>query len=86
MCAQELGRLSPGDVRELLHAWRERERRLDFRAGQICSILAEINRDHERRSAPFSPADFFPSLEDLRPDSPGDDELERKLDAMARGG
>lgn len=78
--------MPPAEVRELLEAWRARERRADFRAGQVCFLLAEINRDRERRATAFSPADFFPSLEDLRPDPPSEDELEAKMEALARGG
>ena len=78
--------MPPADVHDLVEAWRARERMADFRAGQVCFLLAEINRDKERRPQPFSPADFFPSLEDLRPEPPSEDELEAKLDALARGG
>ncbi|MFN0133429.1 MAG: hypothetical protein ACKVW3_12995 [Phycisphaerales bacterium] len=71
---------------ELIDAWREREKRKDFRAGQVCALLAEVNRDHKKKPQPFSPADFFGSLEDLRPGPPSDEELEAKFEAMARGG
>jgi len=84
MSGEELGRLDPGDVHKLLEAWRERERRRDVRVGQVCALLAEVNRDRERRPQPFHPADFFPSLEDLRPPPPGDEELEAKLDALSQ--
>lgn len=82
----ELGAMSPAEVRELLDAWQARERRLDFRAGQVCFLLAEINRDRESRPTPFSPADFFSSLEALRPEPPSVDQLEQKLEALSRGG
>ena len=78
--------MSPAEVRDLLDAWEARERRPDFRAGQVCWLLAEINRDREARPVPFCPADFFPSLELLRPDPPTDDQLERKMEALSRGG
>lgn len=78
--------MSPAEVGELLDAWRERERRLDFRAGQICFLLAEINRDRENKPTPFSPADFFPSLEHMRPEPPSADQIEQKLEALSRGG
>ncbi|RYD01632.1 hypothetical protein N752_29075 [Desulforamulus aquiferis] len=32
----------------------------DFRAGLICSVLANINRDRKVRPQPYSPADFIP--------------------------
>lgn len=78
--------MSPAEVRDLLDAWQARERRRDFRAGQICFLLAEINRDREARPTPFCPADFFPSLEQLRPEPPSADQLEQKLEAFSRGG
>lgn len=78
--------MSPAEVGDLLGAWRERERRHDFRAGQICFLLAEVNRDREHKPSPFSPADFFPSLEHLRPEPPGAEMLEQKLEALSRGG
>lgn len=82
MNAVELGGLGPQDVHDLIEAWNDRERRADMRAGQICSILAEINRDREARLEPFHPADFFASLEVYRPDSPPDEDLEAKIDSV----
>jgi hypothetical protein len=43
----------------------ETGQRADFRAGQICALLANINRDLSKRPLPFEPADFFPSLGDV---------------------
>lgn len=80
MTAAELGGLGPQDVHDLIEAWNDRERRADLRAGQVCYLLAEINRDRETRREPFSPADFFPSLEIYRPESPPDEDLEAKID------
>lgn len=34
----------------------------DFRAGQICAVLANVNRDPKARREPFSPRDFMPAL------------------------
>lgn len=34
--------------------------RADYRAGLICAVLANINRDPKRRSQPYEPADFMP--------------------------
>lgn len=85
MHTAELGSMSPGDVYALREAWQRREQRADLRAGQICFLLAETNRNREKNPWPFSPADFFPSLEEFRPDPPSEADLERKLDAMAGG-
>lgn len=36
--------------------------REDARAGVIASLIANANRDADKRSAPFEPSDFFPTL------------------------
>lgn len=81
----ELGSMSPGDVFAVRDAWARRQQREDMRAGQICFLLAETNRNREKNPWPFSPADFFPSLEQFRPGPPSDEDLERKLNALAGG-
>ena len=85
MSAAELDATPPAEVFELIEAWRRREKRADLRAGQVCAILAEVNRDSTRKATPFHPADFFPSLAEDRA-SVTDDELEQKLDALASFG
>ncbi|AQU06109.1 hypothetical protein B1772_04745 [Dehalococcoides mccartyi] len=32
----------------------------DYRAGLICSVLANINRDPKKHTKPYTPADFMP--------------------------
>jgi hypothetical protein len=71
--------MAPREVAELREAWVERERRADYRAGVIACLLANAHRDDKAKPTPFHVADFFPSLEDLRPEPPSDEELERKL-------
>lgn len=39
-----------------------RERREDFRFGQVCAVLANVNRDKKRRNQAYKPGDFFASL------------------------
>lgn len=34
----------------------------DFRAGQICATVANVNRDPDKRSEPWTASDFMPSL------------------------
>lgn len=34
----------------------------DFRIGQVAAVIANVNRDTERKSAPFTAADFMPAL------------------------
>ena len=76
--------MSPAEVGGLLRAWSARERRADRRAGVIAMVLAEINRDADKRSQPFHPADFFPSLERERPEPPSGEELNGKIEAFFR--
>lgn len=36
------------------------QKKLDYRAAMICSILAEIYRDRKKRPRAFTPDDFMP--------------------------
>ena len=39
----------------------EREQyRADFRAGMVCSLIANVYRDQQRKPEPFTPEDFMP--------------------------
>jgi hypothetical protein len=39
----------------------EREQyRADFRAGMVCSLIANVYRDAKRKPEPFTPEDFMP--------------------------
>jgi hypothetical protein len=37
----------------------------DFRAGQVCATIANVNRDSKARRDPFMPRDFMPALDRL---------------------
>lgn len=82
MSDAEFGSTQPGYFRLLMEAWRNKQRRQDLRAGQICTMLAEVNRDRNKRARPYTPADFFPSLADLVGDFPDEEALEEKLDRV----
>jgi hypothetical protein len=73
--------MAPLEIHDLVQAWEARERRRDHRAGQVCWLLAEINRDRDKKPQPFHVADFFASLEDLRP-APTDEEEWDAVEAM----
>ena len=90
MSRRELDRMSVGAQGDILAEWREREkaeqereRAKDWRIGQLCALLANVHRNHEKAPWPYHPADFFRSLEDLRPPPPSDDEMTTKLNALA---
>lgn len=70
MRADELDGMSPADFGALVSEWRAEQRRLDYRAGVIAVLV---------RGGGCHPADFFPSLDVMRPPPPSEEELERKL-------
>ena len=47
----------------LAERYREEQERQDFRAGLICSVLANIYRDSKKRQKPYAPQDFMPQKE-----------------------
>ena len=53
---------TPREFRALVDRVAERERRADYRAGQVAAIIANVNRDPKQRSQPYQPADFFASV------------------------
>lgn len=44
----------------LWQRWDGDQRRQDYRAGMIASIIANVNRDPKQRPEPWSPEDFMP--------------------------
>ena len=55
----------------------------DFRAGQVCAIVANVHRDSKAHPRPFSAADFFPSLKpDTAPAAVADDRVVEWFRAM----
>jgi hypothetical protein len=44
----------------LVDQYKAKERAKSYRAAMICSVIAEVNRDHKRRKKPFTPEDFLP--------------------------
>lgn len=48
-------------------------------AALICSVLANINRDPDRRSEPYTPADFLPGAKSE------EDEMREFVEAVQRG-
>lgn len=56
----EIERLSDEKFLALAERKREADRRADYRAALVASILANANRDSKQRSEPFSPFEFMP--------------------------
>lgn len=44
----------------LAERYKEDQKKLNYRAAMICSILAEIYRDRKKRPKAFTPNDFMP--------------------------
>lgn len=66
--------------------------REDTRAGVIASLIANANRDTDKRSTPFGPEDFFPNLGEGAAPAQQEQTPEEQLaimqmitDAMSRG-
>ena len=57
------------------------EYRQELRSGQLCSLLANINRDSEKRPEPFVPLDFmfFTDRPEEKQEPPTAEELNAKL-------
>lgn len=56
-----------------MQVWNRREDREDFRTARIEALIAEVNRNREKRSEPFSPTDFFTprcAMEERAPKAP----------------
>jgi hypothetical protein len=58
--------LTPSEFSLLVDRHREAESMKDYRAGIIAVILAESNRDKKKQKNPFTVADFFPSLQQVK--------------------
>lgn len=41
-------------------AWQSREKRQDARVARLCALVANCNRDHEKKKDPFTVSDFMP--------------------------
>lgn len=49
----------PRTFRELVWAYRGHEYAAWEKVAQVCAMIAEANRDHKRRSRPYTAQDFF---------------------------
>jgi hypothetical protein len=55
--------LTPAEYHSLVNAWDKKEHRSFLKAGVVAATIANIHRDPNQRSQPFSPEDFAPSRE-----------------------
>lgn len=82
MKRREFDRLTIEELVELERVWWEREKRQDFRAAQICVVLAMAHR--AKPGDRYTPSDFFPSLHVER-EPMSDEAMEAKLTAVFGG-
>jgi len=60
MASERFLRSSPRELGGLLDQLAERDRRQMVPAALICSVIANVNRDSEQRSEPWTIQDFLP--------------------------
>lgn len=80
MTAAELMAMRPVDVGYLVDAWRDREERLDMRAGVALSAMAMMQSGGKSRLEPWN---FYASIR--RPPPPDDEVVEAKIRAALLG-
>jgi hypothetical protein len=61
----------------------QRQARLDFRTGQICALIANVNKDAKKRPQAYQPGDFFPALNDVSKDEPEPGAIEDPNELLA---
>lgn len=81
-----LAGLRPSELGMWWALWRRDpwgEQRDDLRTGIVASLIANVNRDPKRRSAPFKPEEFMPYFE--RPDQEeASQDLSRRIRAALK--
>ncbi len=71
----------------LVARYKEAEDWLNYRAGLICSVIANVNRDPKKKPEPFTPSDFMPQTKKVTKEMSQDDLLEQmRLWNAAAGG
>lgn len=68
MTRQEFLSSTPKEFDAFCRLLEASDRKQQFNAALICSVLANINRDPQKRSQPFSPQDFMPQAEEIQTD------------------
>lgn len=81
LSSQDFWRLTLAQFNALISRYNDEQRRRDYRAAQICSVLAEIYRDRKKRVKPFSPQDFMVPEEKEEMDNP---KMKRALERISQ--
>lgn len=69
----------------LARRYRDCQRRMDYRAAMVCSIIAEVYRDRKKRIKPFTPDDFMMKEESEEIDSPQMKRALKRISQMLGG-
>lgn len=77
----EFDRLSPAELRAMCEWWNQREMFKDHRAGVLACAIVNCQIPRDSGVEPFSPWDFFPSLERLKPQPPSAEQVYAELRA-----
>jgi len=74
-------RISPAELSGMMEQASLRERRRFAGSAMICSIIANVHRDPEKKSEPWTPDDFMPGAEVKTKE----EEMIEWLEALERG-
>ena len=83
LTSEQFWRLTPKQFWALLERYREGERRKDARAALVAATMANIFRDPQKRSTPYSVADFLDPEPNPEQEQSELTETIKRLQAMA---
>jgi len=63
MSREEWGVTTLRELDRMYRILEAQEMREDFRAAQLCTLIANVHRDRDAKSEPFTPLDFVPGWE-----------------------
>lgn len=81
MCDEEFWHLTLAQLGSLAQRYKNDQRRGDYRAALVCSVIAEVYRDRKHRSKPFTPDDFMPREE---PEKMSNPHVKRSLELISK--
>jgi hypothetical protein len=82
-----LAKMRPSELGLWAALWRIEpwgDERADLRSAIVASVLANVNRNPQKRSQPFQPKDFMPYVQQEK--SAQDEDLSRRLRATLGAG
>jgi hypothetical protein len=67
LSSSEIDDTTPIELHELIEEYYKAQDQENHRFGMVCSVLANLKRDPDKRPEPFTPASFFGSLSEPAP-------------------